>query len=136
MRAIFGSKVPIDILSFSVNQGISEKIYQKDLIRKLGYSNKTIIEHLKNMTSLGVLEEDMERTESDERAVWLKFFVLSDLGKWLALLLVQEERLSREEMSNIVCSALRSYTRWIRELSESLGIGKEILQEIFNEEIK
>ena len=78
LRAIFGSRVPIDILRYSIDQGISEKIYQKDLIKKLGYSNKTVIEHLKNMTSLGILEENMEKAESDERAVWLKYFPRSE----------------------------------------------------------
>ena len=47
LEAIFGSEVPIDILKFALKQGVSEKIYQKDLILRLGYSNKTIIEHLR-----------------------------------------------------------------------------------------
>jgi len=136
LRAIFGSKVPIDILKFSINQGVSEKIYQKDLIKKLRYSNKTIIEHLKSMTALGILEENMEKIESDDRAVWLKYYILSDLGRWLALLLVEEESLSREEKIEIVCNALRSYIRWIKKLSESLNMKKETLREIFNEEIR
>jgi len=136
LGAIFGSNVPIDILKFSINQGISKKIYQKDLIRELEYSNKTIIEHLKNMTSLDILEEDMEKIESDERTTWLKSYILSDLGRWLALLLAEEERLSKEEKSKIVFNALQSYTRWIKELSASLGIRKETLKEIFNEEIR
>ena len=38
-------------------------------IKKLGYSNKTIIEHPNNMTCLRILEENMEKTESDDRAV-------------------------------------------------------------------
>ncbi|MFQ6095820.1 MAG: hypothetical protein ACE5NN_06720 [Candidatus Bathyarchaeia archaeon] len=136
LRAIFGSKVPIDILKFSIDQGVSKKIYQKDLIKKLDYSNKTIIDHLKNMTSLRILEESMEKIESDDRAVWLKYYVLSDLGRWFALLLIEEESLPNEEKIEIVCDALRSYTRWIRKLSESLGMKRETLQEIFNEEIK
>lgn len=136
LRAIFGSKVPIDILKFSIDQGVSKKIYQKDLIKKLDYSNKTIINHLKNMTSLRILEESMEKIESDDRAVWLKYYVLSDLGRWFALLLIEEESLPNEEKIEIVCDALRSYTRWIRKLSESLGMKRETLKEIFNEEIK
>ncbi len=135
LRAIFGSNVPVGILKFSTSQGISRKIYQKDLIKELGYSNKTIIEHLKNMASAGILEEHMEKIEGDERAVWLKFYILSDLGRWLALLLAEEEKLSKGEKSEIVCNAFRSYTRWIKELPQSLGMKKETLQEIFSEEI-
>jgi len=136
LRMIFGSKVPIDILKFSANQGIAEKIYQKDLIEKLEYSNKTIIEHLKRMTKAGILEENMEKTEIKGHTIWLKFYTLSTLGRWLALLIVDEENLSREEKIEIVCNAFRLYTRWIKKLSDKLNIEKEKLQRIFIEEMK
>jgi hypothetical protein len=61
LSAIFGSKAGVDILRYSLKQGISKNIYQKDLVNKLNYSNKTIIENLKSMTSLEVLNESMEK---------------------------------------------------------------------------
>ena len=136
LRAIFGSKVPIDILEFSIKQGISQKIYQKNLIDSLSYSNKTVIERLKDLTNLGILKEGMEKTESDGRTVWVKHYVLTDLGKWFALLLAKEDALSREEKVEIIQSALRSYVKWLRELSEKLDVKKEVLEEIFREEMK
>lgn len=136
LRAIFGSKVPIDILKFSIDQGISEKIYQKNLIESLSYSNKTVISHLKTMTDLGILKENMEKIESDSRIVWMKYYVLSDLGKWFALLLARENALSRDEKAEIVRSVFRSYIKWVKELSEKLHVNKEILREIFLKEIK
>ena len=136
LRAIFGSKVPIDILKFSIDQGISEKIYQKNLIESLSYSNKTVISHLKTMTDLGILKENMEKTESDSRIVWMKYYVLSDLGKWFALLLARENALSRDEKAEIVRSVFRSYVKWVKELSEKLHVNKEILREIFLKEMK
>jgi hypothetical protein len=136
LRAIFGSMVPIDVLRFSLKQGTSEKIYQKDLIENLSYSNKTLIEHLKTLTELGILEEHMEKMESDGHTVWLKYYVLSDLGRWFALLIVEEESLSREEKIQIVKNAFRSYAKWIRELSEKLGISGEDFLRIFEEEVK
>ena len=136
LRAIFGSKVPIDILKFSIDQGISEKIYQKDLIKSLSYSNKTVINHLKTMTDLGVLKENMEKIDSNGRIVWMKYYVLSDLGKWFALLLTREDTLSRDEKAEIVRSVFRSYIKWVKELSEKLHVNKEILQEIFLKEMK
>ena len=135
LRAIFRSKVPVDILKFSINQGISKKIYQRDLIKNLGYSNKTIIEHLKELTELGILIEDLEKTEKDGRTIWIKFYLLSDLGKWFALLIAEEEKLSREEKVEIVCNAFRSYVRWIIELSERLNLEKKILHDIFMDEM-
>ncbi len=136
LQAIFGSIIPIDILKFSINQGISEKIYQKDLIKSLDYSNKTIIEYLKKLTGLGVLEEHMEKTESVGRTVWVKFYALSDLGRWFALLLAKEEALSREEKAEILRSVFRSYAKWLREFAEKLGVKKEDLQEIFAKEME
>ena len=97
LSAIFGSKAAVDILKFSLSQGISNKIYQKDLIRKLAYSNKTIIETLKSLTNLEVLREDMEKIKKEGRIVWVKAYQLSDLGKWFALLLAEEKDLSEKE---------------------------------------
>jgi len=136
LRAIFGSAVPVDILNFSLRLGISEKIYQKDLINNLGFSNKTLIERLKTLTELGILEEHIEKTESAGRTVWLKYYLLTDLGRWFALLLVEEQTLNREEKMEIVRNAFRSYTRWIKELSEKLGMDGAVLSEIFGEEMR
>ena len=135
LRAIFGSKVPIDILRFSIKQGISRKIYQKDLIKNLGYSNKTVIDHLKDLTSSEILEENMEKTESDGRTVWVKYYMLSDLGRWLALLLTSERTLSRDRKVGLIRDIFRSYIRWVTKFSEQLGMKKEILQDIFTEEM-
>ncbi len=136
LQAIFGSVVPVNILKFSLRKGTSEKIYQKDLIGNLGYSNKTLIEHLKTLTELGILEEHMEKAESEGRTVWLKYYTLSDLGRWFALLIVEEESLPREEKIQIVRNAFRSYTKWIGELSEKLGMSREDFLKIFEEEMK
>jgi len=136
LRAIFRSKVPIDILECFINKGISQRIYQKNLIDTFSYSNKTVIERLKDLTNLGILREGMEKTESASRTVWVKHYVLTDLGKWFALLLAKEDALSREEKVEIIQSALRSYVKWLRELSEKLDVKKEILEEIFRKEMK
>ncbi|MFA7080366.1 MAG: hypothetical protein WC203_05650, partial [Candidatus Bathyarchaeia archaeon] len=71
LSAIFGSKAGVDVLRFSVKQGIAKNIYQKDLVKKLNYSNKTIIENLKSLTSLGVLNESMEKNDKDGRIIWI-----------------------------------------------------------------
>lgn len=136
LRVIFGSSVPVDILKFALKHGVSEKIYQKDLIEVLGYSNKTVIEHLKALTELGILAEHMEKSEISGRIVWLKTYTLTDLGRWFALLLVEEENLPLEDKVDIACNVFRSYVRWMRELAEKLGIQKKELLRIFEEEMK
>ncbi|MDI6690672.1 MAG: hypothetical protein QME50_02245 [Candidatus Bathyarchaeota archaeon] len=136
LSAIFGSKAAVDILKFSLAQGISNKIYQKDLIEKLSYSNKTIIEHLKTLTRLGVIKEEMEKTEKQKRTVWVKSYRLSDLGKWFALLLAEENDLSRKEKVDILQNIFKIYIQWVKGLSEKLHVNKKALEEIFKEEMR
>jgi len=136
LSAIFGSKATVDVLKFSLSQGISNKIYQKDLIRKLTYSNKTIIENLKSLTKLGVLREDMEKIEKQGRIVWVKAYQLSDAGKWFALLLAEEKDLSEKEKAEIFQNVFRTYIKWTKDLSEKLHVNRKTLEKIFTEEMK
>jgi len=135
LGSIFGSKAAIDILKFSLSQGISNDIYQKDLIEKLRYSNKTIIENLKSLTKLGVLREDMEKSKKEGRIIWMKTYQLSDIGRWFALLLAEEKDLSEKEKAEILQNLFRTYIKWMKSLSEKLHVDKEALKKIFREEI-
>lgn len=136
LSAIFGSKSAVDTLRFSLSQGISNKIYQKDLVKELPYSNKTIIGNLKSLTNLGVLMEEMEKMEKDGRIIWVKAYQLSDVGKWFVLLLAEEKDLSAEEKGEILQNIFRVYIKWVKTLSEKLHIHKNVLEKIFMEEMK
>jgi hypothetical protein len=135
LSAIFGSKAAVDILKFSLDQGVSNKFYQKDLVKKLNYSNKTIIEISKSLTELGILREDMEKIEKDRRTVWVKAYQLSDEGKWFALLLAEERDLSEIEKAEILQNIFRQYIKWVKNLSEDLHVNRETLEKIFTEEM-
>jgi hypothetical protein len=136
LRVIFGSKAAVEILRFFVSKGVSSKIYQKDLVRKLTYSNKTILGNLKSLTKLGILDEDMEKIERGGRTLWVKAYRLSDVGKWFALLIAEEKDLSDKEKAVILQSIFRRYVKWVRDLSQSLGVSGETLRRIFTEEMK
>ncbi len=136
LSAIFGSKAAVSILEFSLAQGISNKIYQRDLVRRLTYSNKTVIKNLKSLTKLGILTEDMEKTEKEGRTMWVKAYRLSDVGKWFALLLAEEKDLSEGEKAEILQSVFRRYIKWVKNLAANLHIGREVLEKIFMEEMK
>jgi len=136
LSAIFGSRSAVDTLKFSLSQGISNKIYQKDLMKELPYSNKTIIGNLKSLTNLGVLMEEMEKTEKNGRIIWVKAYQLSDVGKWFALLLAEEKDLSEEEKGEILQNIFRVYIKWVKTLSQKLHINKKSLEKIFMEEMK
>ncbi len=136
LKTVFGSEIPIDILRISIKQGISKKIYQKKLMQTLPYSNKTIIKHLKMLTKRGILKENMEKNESRARSVWVKYYLLSDLGKWFALLLAEKTDLTEAEKTEIFRSIFKSYVKWVKETSQKLGVSKDVLQEIFDKEMR
>ena len=136
LSAIFGSKAAVDLLKFSLNQGVAKSIYQKDLVKRLNYSNKTIIENLKTLTKLGVLDEAMEKNEREGRIIWVKAYQLTVLGKWFALLMANEEELSEQEKLEIVQSLFRIYVKMVRDLSEELHVDKKAFEQIFKEEMK
>jgi len=136
LNAIFGSKAAVDILKFSLKQGISNKIYQKDLVKKLAYSNKTLIENLKSLTKLAVLKEEMEKVQRNDRIVWVKSFQLSDAGRWFALLLAEEKELSVQEKAEILQNLFRAYVRWVKNLSKELHVEKNELEKVFMEEMR
>ena len=136
LSAIFGSKAGVDVLRFSLKQGIIKNIYQKDLVKRLNYSNKTIIENLKTLTKLGVVTERMEKNEKQGRTIWVKAYQLTDLGRWFALLLAEEKELTEKEKSEIMQSLFRTYLKLVKDLAEELNIDKKKLEEIFKEEMK
>ena len=136
LSAIFGSKAGVDVLRFSLKQGIAKNIYQKDLVKSLNYSNKTIIENLKTLTKLGVLTELMEKNEKENRIIWVKAYQLTDLGKWFALLLAEESELTEQEQAEILESLFRTYVKQVKTLAEELKINRKTLEEIFKQEMK
>jgi hypothetical protein len=136
LSAIFGSKAGVDVLRFSLKQGIAKNIYQKDLVKQLNYSNKTIIANLKTLTKLGVLTECMEKNEKEGRTIWVKAYQLTNLGRWFALLLAEEKELTAKEKSEILQSLFRTYVKLVKDLAEELNINKKNLEAIFKEEMK
>jgi len=136
LSAIFGSKAAVDILKFSLRQGISNKIYQSDLVKKLTFSNKTVIENLKSLTKLGILTEKMEKTERNGRIIWVKAYQLLSAGKWFALLLAEEKELSDREKTEIFQSLFGAYLRWAKDLSQKLNMEKGTLERVFAEDMQ
>ncbi len=136
LSAIFGSKAAVDVLHFALEQGVQKNIYQQDLVKKLNFSNKTIIENLKTLTKLGVLDEAMEKNEKEGRIIWVKAYQLTNLGKWFALLLAGEDELSEQEKAEIMQTLFRIYVKVVKDLAEQLHVDKKMLEEIFTQEMK
>ena len=88
------------------------------------------------LTKRGILKENMEKNEVGARSVWVKYYLLSDLGKWFALLLAEKTDLTETEKTEILRNIFKSYVKWVKQTSQKLGVSKDILQEIFDKEMR
>jgi hypothetical protein len=77
----------------------------------------------------------MEKAHKNNRITWVKTYLLSDAGRWFALLIAKESDLSDGEKAAIVQSLFRSYMRWVKDLSEKLHMDKKVLEGAFAEEM-
>ena len=129
-RWVFGSDTALDILREVSLEG---KIYQRDLIASLDYSNKTIIETLKRLVSLNVLQEGMERTPSKDRTVWVKWYRPTDVGKWIVLLFLPPKEVKSEVVEEALRQLFELYIRNAVELCETYDLDEGILRIVFDE---
>jgi predicted transcriptional regulator len=132
LSAVFGSEVNLKILTQFCG---SDRVYQKALIDELPYSNKTIISHLKELVSLEVLKEGMEKQEG-EKNVWVKYFEVEPSKRWLIFLIYDPATISSETMQELIVEVVRYYFKRIMELSTQYGIGEETIRELFEDGIR
>ncbi|MGC1120810.1 MAG: hypothetical protein WBA22_06920 [Candidatus Methanofastidiosia archaeon] len=131
LSAVFGSEVNLKILTQFCG---SDKVYQKALIDELPYSNKTIINHLKELVSLEVLKEGMEKQEG-EKNVWVKYFEVEPSRRWLIFLIYDPETISSETMQELIVEVVQYYFKRIMELATHYGIEEETIRELFEDGI-
>ena len=127
------------ILQSKVGTGILSKLrvekptYQKELIEKLPYSNKSIIEYLKLMASAGILEQGMKRVKTKRKTVWIKFYKPTRLGKWLILFLKSPEEVSKETAKETIEELFQIYSANIVEVCQKYGLDVEYFHQVLDE---
>lgn len=129
LKAFFGSKAALEILK---KTSPKKRVYQKELISDLGFSNKTIIEALKKLVSVGILEQGMEKRIEKGRAVWMKWYVPTFQGKWLALLLQPPADIPQDEAREIVMELFRIYMENIIDLCANHDIEPVVFKSTMN----
>jgi len=118
LQKIFGSKIKLEILErFCVESGVEKRLYQQDLIESLPYSNKTIIAHIQELVSLGVLSEGMEK-----RKKWRKYLEVERNMEWLVLLLHDPKRMKDEKLRDSIKEFASLYLKHLRSLIERYGL--------------
>ncbi len=126
-QTVFGSETALEIMR---RISPDKRVYQKDLISELDFSNKTIIEALKKLVSADILEQGMERRKEQGKAVWAKWYTPTYQGKWLALLLRPPADVPRDEAREIVLELSTMYMESIVKLCEDYGIEPSIFESI------
>jgi len=126
---VFGSKAALEILKKS---SPNKRIYQKDLIVELSFSNKTIIKVLQKLVLAGVLEQGMERRKEKGKTVWTKWYTPTFQGKWITLLLQSPENLPKIEAKKIITELFMMYIENITTLCQHYNIESEIFESTIN----
>ena len=129
LLSVFKSKVSLDIL---LNMDINKKNYQKELVEKIPHSNKSIINALKKFVRAGILEQKTEKIKVKDKEVWVKYYTLTFLGKYLKLLLTPVDKLSSKDVKETVKELFYFYAKSIAKLCFDFNISHEVFHNILN----
>jgi len=127
---ILQSKVGIGILA---RLNVEKPTYQKELIERLPYSNKSIIEYLKLMVSTGILEYGMEKAKAKGKNVWIKWYKPTKFGKWLILFLKSPREISSETVKETVEELFQIYSANIVEFCQKYDLNIEYFHQVLDE---
>ncbi len=132
-RSVFGSDTALEILRLA---SLENKIYQKDLIKDLKYSNKTILETLKKLVSLGVLQEGMEKIVEDGKSVWVKWHSPTNIGKWIVLLFLPPKKVDSRLVEESLKELFGFYVKNAIQLCKTYRLDTGLLKKVFEESFR
>lgn len=122
MKTLFRSEAALKILKSMKRE---EKNYQSEIIKTLNFSNKTIINQLKNMVKMGILEENEEKITKEGVAYWVKWYKLTDVGKWLHYFLINEKEIDKKEFGKILNELTYFYSLGLKYFCKNFRIPLE-----------
>jgi len=112
---------------------LDKEAYQKELIRTLGYSNKTVIKWLRSLVAAGVLKEEMKKITAKGRTIWVKSYRLTPLGKWIRLLLMTPRELPAQRIRELARELFALYVKSVVVLCKEYGISISTLRTDFQD---
>lgn len=131
LLSIFSSKISIDILR---NIRLNEKTYQSELIRKLPYSNKTILAKLKEFVNSRILEQGIEKQVRGKRSFWVKWYKPSTLGRWVITFLTPPHEMQIEEIKETFKQLFKMYVESIAKFCIQHNVNLTEYYQILEEE--
>jgi hypothetical protein len=127
-RSVFGSDTALEVLKTA---SLENKIYQKDLIKDLEYSNKTILGTLKRLVSLGVLQEGKERNIERGKSVWVKWYSPTAVGRWIVLLFIPPKEVSSKLVEKSIEELFGFYIEKSIQLCKMYRLDTKFLKKVF-----
>ena len=131
-RKIWGiiqSRVGMSILT---KLRLDARTYQRELVKQTPYSNKSIIEYLKRMTSAGILSEGKETVKTEKKRVWVKWYAPTKLGRWLSLFLKTPDEIPSDLARKTIEELFELYSSSIVEVCEKYGLSLDFFHRILD----
>lgn len=122
LMGVFGSPITFEILE-KIDRGV---LAQREIIRRLRHSNKTVIAHLKKLVKLKVLEE-CHRLERGRHTIWYK---PTDIGRWI--LLMFKRQLPSLDLEKVLEELFKTYIDNIIDLCLKKNMEAGKLERIFS----
>lgn len=134
LASVFKSDIALSVLKEIKVDG---KTYQKDVLKRLSmHSNKSILKYLRRFVEAGILEEGMDRVDVEGRAVWVKWYKPTFMGRWLIVLLKPREEFSPSEISRMLQELIAYYAKSISRICFNYGLKPEHFKEIFDKYLR
>jgi len=130
LSSVFKSEASMNLIK---HIPLDKEAYQKQLIKTLGYSNKTVIKWLRSLVAAGILKEEMKETTVKRRRVWVKSYKLTPHGKWIRLLLMAPKELPAERIRQLIRDLFGLYVKSVVALCKKYGISISTLRTDFQD---
>jgi hypothetical protein len=135
-RKIWGiiqSRVGMSILT---KLRLDARTYQRELVKQTPYSNKSIIEYLKRMTSAGILNEGKETVKTEKKRVWVKWYAPIKLGRWLSLFLKTPDEIPSDLARKTIEELFELYSSSTVEVCEKYGLSLDFFHRILDKQAR
>ena len=126
---LFSSPAVIEVLKLF---RFGEELCQRSIVKALSHrSNKTVIEVLKKLVSLGLLAESIRKVERGGRRVRIKCYSLTEIGRWYATLFKDPGEFGPSALHKLLEELFAKFMGRFTGLAKRVGFSeKEVFQHI------
>ncbi|MEM2109503.1 MAG: hypothetical protein QW327_03345 [Candidatus Odinarchaeota archaeon] len=129
---LFRSNIPLEIVALFDN---FEKIYQSDIIKKFkSHSNKSVLNHLKQLVDTRILESGIEKIKKDHRSFWAKWYKLTSIGRYI--LSIFNPKIDNERVRVLIKELFNIYVTKVIKIAGDYGISLDELNSLFKEALE